>query len=81
MDKMKKADWFLIYITVVIGITLMRISKGYPYGLVQLLNSFVELAGNIIEYFGLTKIFYILQNIPIKWLLFLLLVYKWLLDF
>ena len=70
MDKMKKADWFLIYITVVIGIALLRISKGYPYGLVQFLNSFVELAGNIIEYFGLTKIFYILQNIPIKWLLF-----------
>ena len=57
MDKMKKLDLFLIYVAVVIGITLLRISKGYPEGLVQFLNSFVELAGNIIEYFGLTKIF------------------------
>lgn len=69
MDKIKKADWFLLYITVVIGITLLRLSRAYPYELVQFLNSFVELAENIIEYFGLTKIFYILQNISIKWIL------------
>lgn len=70
MDKMKKSDCFLLYITVVIGITLLRLSNGYPYELVQFLNSFVDLAKNIIEYFGLTKIFYVLQNISIKWLLF-----------
>ena len=70
MDKMKKADWFLIYITVVIGITLLRISKGYPYGLVQFLNSFVELTEKIIGYFGLTKLFHILHCFSIKWILF-----------
>ena len=49
MDKMKKLDLFLIYITVVIGITLLRISKGYPKGVVQFLNSFVELIENILD--------------------------------
>ena len=70
MDKMKKLDLFLIYITVVIGITLLRISKGYPKGVVQFLNSFVVLLENIIEYFGLTKLFHILHCFSIEWILF-----------
>lgn len=70
MNKMKKLDLFLIYVAVVIGITLLRISRGYPEGLVQFLNSFVELAESIIGYFGLTKLFHILHCFSIKWILF-----------
>lgn len=69
---MKKLDWFLLYITIVIGITWLRISRGYPEELVLFLNSFVDLAENIINYFGLTKLFIILKNIPPKYLLFLM---------
>lgn len=71
MNTMKKADWFLLYIIVVIGITLLRISRGYPQEISQFMNSFVELTQNIINYFGLTKLFFILKKIPVKWLLLL----------
>ncbi|NDO46735.1 hypothetical protein [Clostridium sp. MD294] len=70
MNKMKKLNLFLIYVTVVIGITLLRISRGYPKELVQFLSSFVELTENIIGYFGLTKLFDILHSFSIKWILF-----------
>ncbi len=69
--EMKKIDWFLLYVTIVIGITCLRLSNGYPLELVQFLNGFVELAENMITYFGLTKIYQILQQIPIKWILLL----------
>lgn len=69
--EMRKSDWFLLYITIVIGITCLRLSNGYPLELVQFLNGFVELAENMIAYFGLTKLYLILQHIPSKWILLL----------
>lgn len=71
MNTMRKSDWFLLYVIVVIGITLLRISRGYPQEISQFMNNFVELTQNIIDYFGLTKLFYVLKEIPVKWLLLL----------
>lgn len=72
MKKIKKVDWFLLYLTVIIGIAFLRFFGRYPPGLIKFFDSFVTLSKEIVTYFGLTKIAIFLQNIPMRVLFFLI---------
>ena len=72
MKKIKKADLFLLYLSVLLGIGCLRFFRGYPAILIKLFNSFVTLSENMVNYFGLTQLAVFLQNVPTRGLLILI---------
>ncbi len=72
MKKIKKVDWFLLYLTVILGIAFLRFFGRYPPGLIKFFDSFVTLSKEIVTYFGLNEIAVFLQNIPMRVLFFLI---------
>ena len=72
MKKIKKVDWVLLYLTVILGIAFLRFFGRYPPGLIKFFDSFVTLSKEIVTYFGLNEIAVFLQNIPMRVLFFLI---------